>query len=436
MGSKIIPSKAYQYRQLTSVTSMRLLRLMGGAPNDVLRCEIDVVDIEDDLAYEAVSYVWGILQHMPSIHISCVHGESELDIPANLRDALRRFRHPSSTRTLLVDTICINQEDDNERSQQVRLMGRIYRKASAVLIWLGGDVDEGKTGQACICMNLLQQVFPKLEEARFNDLNGLPNTTLNNYFLGVTRQSPDIVHRVLGIPVLGSPKFDALIKLLKNPWFSRAWTWQESFLAKESTFFRGPWSWSSEFLMEVCLVFCNLSSASGNNNEFFRGYSNALSMTTSLDFWTRRAESPKDHLKLLALLTLRRRSGCTHPSDLVYSLLGAAWESSSIEIDYKQPFEMVFARSAWKITIQRGNLSILSRVEKDRQSSALPTWVPDWRIKGQIIGIFDDLQQNIRYAATGSSQPVGSLSDDSKVLTVFGLMWIGFMAPKELTMQK
>ena len=421
MGSEIIPSKAYQYGQLTSVTSIRLLRLMGDAPNDVLRCEIHVVDIEDDLAYEAVSYVWGILQHMPSIHISCVHGETELEVPANLRDALCRFRHPSSTRTLWVDSICINQKDDNERSQQVRLMGRIYRKASTVLIWLGGDVDEGKTEQACTCMNLLQQVFPKLEEARFNDLNGLPNTTPNNYLLEITRQSPDLFHRDSGIPILSSPEFDALIDLLKNPWFSRAWTWQESFLAKESTFFRGSWSWSSQCLMEVCSVLCRLSPASGKVNEFLHGYSNALSMTNSLDFWTREARSPINQLKLLALLTMRRGSGCTHPSDLVYSLLGAAWESSDIEIDYKQPFEMVFAKSAWKIAIQCGDLSIFSRVEKDRQSSALPTWVPDWRIKGKIIGISNDLQGNTGYAATGSSRPVGTLSDDANVLKVFGL---------------
>ena len=91
MGSNIVLSGAYQYSPLTSVTSIRLLRLMGGAPNDILRCEIEVVDIEDDLAYEAVSYVWGILEHMPSIQISCVHCESKLEIPANLRDALRRF---------------------------------------------------------------------------------------------------------------------------------------------------------------------------------------------------------------------------------------------------------------------------------------------------------------------------------------------------------
>ena len=410
---------------------MRLLRLMGGAPNDVLRCEIDIVDIEDDLAYEAVSYVWGILEHMPSIQISCVHGDSELEIPANLRDALRRFRYPSSMRTLWVDSICINQKDDDECSQQVRLMGRIYRKASALLIWLGKDAVEGKTEQACHCMNLLEQALPKMEEAHYNDFNGLPKR-LNHYFARIEGPSPDIVHRDFGIPVFGSPEFDALIDMLKNPWFFRAWTWQESFLAKESIFFRGSRSWSGQFMRTVCLVLCNLNSSHGNNDEFLPGYCNALSMTTGLDFWgssanldlqTTGAGDPKTFLKLLALLTLRRGSDCTNPSDLVYSLLGAALETSDIEVDYKQPWEMVFAKSAWKIMIQRGNLSILSNVEKHRESSALPTWVPDWRVKGSLKGISNDSLKNMRYAATGSSRPFGSLSDDAKVLTLYGLNW-------------
>ena len=176
-------------------------------------------------------------------------------------------------------------------------------------------------------------------------------------------------------------------------------------------------------MRKVCSVLCNLSSAYGSNNECVPGYINALPMTTSLDFWARRAENPKTYESLLALLILRRGSGCTHPSDLVYSLLGAAWESSDIEIDYQQPFEMVFAKSAWQITIQRANLSILSVVERDQQSPPLPTWVPDWRMKGQGKEVSNSLEQNFRYAATGSSRPVGSLSDDAKVLTVTGLNW-------------
>ena len=40
---------------------------------------------------------------------------------------------------LWIDAVCINQEDVLERNQQVMLMGEVYRRASAVLSWLGAD---------------------------------------------------------------------------------------------------------------------------------------------------------------------------------------------------------------------------------------------------------------------------------------------------------
>jgi hypothetical protein len=37
----------------------------------------------------------------------------------------------------MVDTVCINQNDMHERTEQVQLMGHIYRECREVLVWLG-----------------------------------------------------------------------------------------------------------------------------------------------------------------------------------------------------------------------------------------------------------------------------------------------------------
>ena len=125
-----------------------------------------------------------------------------------------------------------------KRSQQVQLMDHIYRRASVVLIWLGEDIDEEKADKACQCIQLLMDAHPRLKDIRADVINGVgKNDTEWNSFLGISRQSSDDVHRSLGIPLLHSPEFDALEEvLLRNSWFSRAWTWQESFVAKERKF--------------------------------------------------------------------------------------------------------------------------------------------------------------------------------------------------------
>ncbi|KAK0716135.1 heterokaryon incompatibility, partial [Lasiosphaeris hirsuta] len=36
-----------------------------------------------------------------------------------------------------IDSICINQEDDHERAQQVQLMKRVYQQSTRTVVWLG-----------------------------------------------------------------------------------------------------------------------------------------------------------------------------------------------------------------------------------------------------------------------------------------------------------
>ncbi|KAH7411310.1 heterokaryon incompatibility protein-domain-containing protein [Cadophora sp. MPI-SDFR-AT-0126] len=42
-------------------------------------------------------------------------------------------------RSLWADAICINQNDEQERTSQVRLMGTIYSQTSLAISWLGAD---------------------------------------------------------------------------------------------------------------------------------------------------------------------------------------------------------------------------------------------------------------------------------------------------------
>ena len=65
-----------------------------------------------------------------------VFGKS-LAITETLAIALKHLQHPTDTMLLWIDQISINQEDEAEKSEQVDIMGQIYRNAEEVLVWLG-----------------------------------------------------------------------------------------------------------------------------------------------------------------------------------------------------------------------------------------------------------------------------------------------------------
>jgi len=69
--------------------------------------------------------------------------------PASVRQnpwaALKSLRGRHGPRTLWIDALCINQDDVLERNAQVAIMGRIYREAKKVLVWLGEAADDSDT---------------------------------------------------------------------------------------------------------------------------------------------------------------------------------------------------------------------------------------------------------------------------------------------------
>jgi hypothetical protein len=89
--------------------------------------------------YEALSYVWGGFDDPPqSVY---VNGQL-LHITTNLYAALLHLRDRTFERIIWVDSICINQNDKEEKSRQIQLMARIYGEANRVIVYLGEAADD------------------------------------------------------------------------------------------------------------------------------------------------------------------------------------------------------------------------------------------------------------------------------------------------------
>ncbi|RAH52185.1 HET domain protein [Aspergillus piperis CBS 112811] len=124
--------------------STRLVRLLPSEKDDTpIRCELFTYILPESTGrkhlYEALSYVWG---SQSETHTITVNG-CELHVTRNLYTALIHLRDNQLERILWIDAICINQEDDDEKSEQIPLMRSIYAQADRVVVWLGEAMRDG-----------------------------------------------------------------------------------------------------------------------------------------------------------------------------------------------------------------------------------------------------------------------------------------------------
>lgn len=63
-------------------------------------------------------------------------------ITFDLAQALRRLQLEQEPQVLWVDSICINQENLEERAQLAHTIRDIYQSAKRVIVWLGEHADD------------------------------------------------------------------------------------------------------------------------------------------------------------------------------------------------------------------------------------------------------------------------------------------------------
>jgi ankyrin repeat protein len=128
---------SYHYQPLMMQDSIRIIELYPGNPGDIIDFELDEVSLVSKTPFEALSYEWQ--EKFGTIPVQC-EGQKILITP-NCKAAMEKLRLRDKSRYLWIDAICINQTDDQERNQQVAIMGDIYRAADKVIMWLGEETE-------------------------------------------------------------------------------------------------------------------------------------------------------------------------------------------------------------------------------------------------------------------------------------------------------
>ena len=371
----------YRYTKLASDHSIRLLKLhppATGSPDsttdDFISCELEEVALADNPKYEALSYAWGVFpRDFPVVVVMPAMARTgkitALFTNPSLYTALKRLRHPTQTRALWIDQLCINQEDDDEKSKQVVLMADIYKNAQRTVVWLGEEDGDKKVLSEMVEFFASRPSKPEKQDAN------LVKIMLD---LGYTENSPDDITR-------RQWRHQALVRLLNRSWFSRAWIFQEVVMSAQVLLMFGGLEMSLENLMR-------LSNAVFLVEQEEQGYAHSLTTsTTGFDtlYLIKHSkpggcgdpECERRNFKpgfLGLLMQALQQLEATIPHDLIYTFM-AFKENVIIIPDYKAPVSLCWTDAAKNIIIATKSLDIFSAVRGDEPCSvSLPSWVPDW----------------------------------------------------------
>ncbi|KAE8168539.1 heterokaryon incompatibility protein-domain-containing protein [Aspergillus tamarii] len=277
------------------------------------------------LNYAALSYCWGTDSDQRRLLIFpgskrtakkwkyVARHATEMSIRKNLFQALLRLRRKEVPIALWVDAICINQEDQKEKTEQLQQMATIYRMASHVCVWLGEADSEGRSDRA---MDFIKRIMD------FAFLERLANDKAQ------------------------AENWYALAELMRDRWFSRRWVVQEISLAKSAAVHCGAKTvqWA-EFADAVSIFVATRDKIRelfdfetwkegpqtlGEVQSF--GASILLEATSRLFLRTPSGEILRPLKGIESLVTSLNTFDATDPRDIVYSLVSIASDTRDISV--------------------------------------------------------------------------------------------------------
>ncbi|KAL2043493.1 hypothetical protein N7G274_003800 [Stereocaulon virgatum] len=343
--------------------NIRLLKLTPGLATEQISCHLVYKRLdEEDLEYNALSYVWGDASDLTTMLCDGLL----FQITRNLHDALSQIRLNRHETLLWVDAVCIDQANKVEKTRQVRLMTEIYSQAELVLIWLGDELATDKDG-----VQLMRKVEQVLGQPTFD------RRTFGTTYLDL---------EALGLPDMFDPCWATLVKILTRQWFTRMWTIQELVLARQAVFLCGPVEIRSSSMLHVAgnfSKFVTLKNVMGVHATVDSAIhaSNASALCSLASTF-----SASRDVKLLNLLWLTRNFKATDPRDGLFALVALTEDVKSTIIDYKRSLRDVLIQLAILVLtsgltklINTKPLCLLSYVEAATRRPDLPSWVPEWK---------------------------------------------------------
>lgn len=356
----------YQYSMLGSnLDSIRVLSLHPATDDGQITCTLEEVAFSRQYSdFTAVSYTWGD-DRAPKFDIYIDDGNRGLarfGVLQNLYQFLVHIQHPEKVQRLWIDAICINQAPDEEaileRKVQINLMGRIYRQASNVMIWLGLAA-EAEEHSDFVFETIRQRDVFQMQSRKF--------------WIGMTY-------------------------ILQRPWFQRTWIVQELALNK-----RAPQllcgaqeiSWT-RFVAAFTFISSTqkLNSAEDQLDEVAIDYlAKAINISNLERLSSIRTQVQTDggliiERPMYRSLLRTRSFKATNASDRVYGLRGLMAEHllPELPVDYKKATALVYQDAVQFMLKFEEGIQLFADfplpLSLNRKTESWPSWIPDFNSNG------------------------------------------------------
>lgn len=283
-----------------------------------------------------MSYTWGSTEDVSSITCQGL----EINVTANLAQALRQVRYEHGPRHLWVDALCINQRNLQEKGVHVNMMGEIYSHAWRVIICFGDDGHNGESAKITfdVIRHYNRLAAKYMVESRIAD-----------------GSSWKLEEEGVDLGPVTDDRLRHALKIFDKPWFGRVWVFQEVGLSKDALLAYGGSTINFTEIMDFAFAwarannnFLNAHQVGGSIFGLFTTvwatfaastdqswYQSSFILTTSARNTMRRHKPEFEDV----LFKTRRMQKATDPRDLVYAFLGHPLARSEggellVEADY------------------------------------------------------------------------------------------------------
>ncbi|KAF1996938.1 hypothetical protein P154DRAFT_607356 [Amniculicola lignicola CBS 123094] len=430
--------ETFAHRPLDS-GNIRLLYLLPGKPRDRLQGMIIHVPYRSPGTYQALSYVWGTSTRTSEL----MTPNGILWITLSLNKALRGLRNKAKAIMLWVDAICINQKDNKEKAQQIRLLPNIFQSAAATYAFIEGHKGSDEAIEMLMQVRAKAELgeIPKneacpedeaewgIEDDSDHELDPGEGMETNNKMTSKVWSSldrwPADLPRVPAcwegepIPPLDNPIWTSVAAVFTLSWFRRVWIIQEIVAAQNVKIVCGKWiiDWNDLYLaMEV--VDRQIQLLEHDSSALKATWEPFLSLAAQREW-----EARQHRWTLILLLENFRHSESTLSRDRLFALLGLASDGNeaSFEPDYDSPLEAIVLKFARVFVRQGRGMQLLYRAGLNQQSDKFASWIPDWTVR-RPGSLHDSSEGGVMFTACGPQQAKIKCVPDTDELLVDGYL--------------